>query len=108
MLWARLVRPETLDVDGKTYSAGQALPLTKGQAQQLAKALRRDGIDAGFKYEDRQDDQLRERHDDKRQDDALGGSGVAVSAVSSGRGDGPTVAEVGERPRRGRPRKSHI
>lgn len=108
MLMARLVRPDTLCVHGNTFGAGDALPLTKGQAQQLAKALRREGIEAEFEYEDRQDDQLRERHDAKHQDDTLSGPGVAVGAGSAGRGQGPTVAPSGERPRRGRPRKSHI
>jgi hypothetical protein len=108
MLWARLVKPETLCVNGNTFDAGDALPLTKGQAQQLAKALRREGIEAEFEYEDRQDDQLRERHNAKHQDDTLSGSGVAVGAGFAGRRNGPVVAPSGERPRRGRPRKSGI
>ena len=108
MLWARLVKPATLDVDGKTYSAGDALPLTKGQAQQLAKALRREGIDAGFDYEDRADNLIRERPDAEHQDNSHGNTGVDNGANAAGHGSGKSDATGGERPRRGRPRKSGV
>lgn len=108
MLMARLVKPETLDVDGATYSAGDGLPLTKGQAQQLAKALRRNGIEAEFTYENRADDQLRGRHDAEHKDAPHGDPGAGNGADVAGQGRGATIAMGGERPRRGRPRKSGL
>lgn len=52
MIIAKLVKPDTLDVDGKTYAAGEAFPFTKGDAQKMVKAMKKRGISVEVSYED--------------------------------------------------------
>lgn len=101
MIYARLERPEVLEVDGKEYRAGELTPLLKGQAQQLVKALRREGIDAGFTYEDQADDNVRGRYDVGDQDNDKRDASIERSAGAKGRGQGGAKGGRGKRSRRG-------
>ena len=87
MLVAVLVAPETLKVAGQEYSAGQDLPLNKGQAQQLAKALAGEGVKMEFRVENRADDEDRGQQDHPEKD-VLSDTSVGGSEGAPRRGKG--------------------
>lgn len=106
--WAKLAAPDSLMIGGVVYYKGDPLPLLKGDAQKLAKKLRREGVNVGFEYEDRAESVVSGRHDTGDQDDAHGNIGAELGAGAAGHGQGQADAEGGKRPRRGRPPRANL